>query len=354
MYGLRRLFNSEIFQGKYKKRNYFEGWYYKLIDPTMEHAIAIIPGISLGKNRKDCHAFFQVLYNGKQVSYYRFDLRAFRYHKKRFAIRIGQNYFSESRLYLRMCHPNAEHSKHIKQSKDMKQSSDWIQSNTMKQRNDQQPGDDNIELSCNLIFKDIIRLPKSLYLPGIMGPYTYIPFMECYHGIINIHHNITGNLKIGDKQIDFTGGYGYIEKDWGRSFPKTWVWLQSNHFGNRDASIMLSAARIPWLGSSFPGFISFLRIREKLYLFATYTGAKLIRLDYEQGILRALIMDRSYRLELSVTQTQGGELKAPSMGRMERTIIESISSVVQIRFCRRSGELLFEGTGTNAGLEIVD
>ena len=320
MYGLRRLFNSEIFQGKHKKRNYFEGWYYKLIDPTMEHAIAIIPGISMGKNRKDCHAFIQVLYNGRQVSYYRFDLRAFRYHKKRFAIRIGQNYFSESRLYLRMSHAEQSHA----------------------------------ELSCNLTFKDIIRLPKSLYLPGIMGPYTYIPFMECYHGIINIHHNITGKLKIGDKQIDFTGGYGYIEKDWGRSFPKAWVWLQSNHFGNRDASIMLSAARIPWLGSSFPGFISFLRIGEKLYLFATYTGAKLIRLDYEQGILRALIMDRSYRLELSVTQTQGGELKAPSMGRMERTIIESINSVVRIRFCRRSGELLFEGTGTNAGLEIVD
>ena len=317
MYRLRKLFHPEIFQGKYKKKHYFEGWYYKLIDQSMEHAIAIIPGISIGKNREDSHAFIQVLYNGREVAYYRFDRRAFRYHREKFAVRIGQNYFSQNRLNLELLH------------------------------------DEKLKLSGYLTFKEILRLPKSLYLPGIMGPFTYIPFMECYHGIINIHHQIVGSLKIGDKGINFTGGYGYIEKDWGKSFPKTWIWLQSNHFGNKDATIMLSAARIPWLGSSFPGFLSFLRIGEELYLFATYTGAKLSRLEYGDGILTAVMLDRSYRLELNVTQTHGGELMAPLCGRMERTIVESINSEVLIRLFRRSGELLFEGTGTNAGLEIV-
>lgn len=316
LYRLRKLFHPEIFQGKFKKKHYFEGWYFKLIDQSMEHALAIIPGISMGKNRADSHAFIQILYNGRLVHYYRFDHSAFRYHTGRFAIRIGENYFSESRLSLKL-------------------------------------EDHNLKLYGNLIFKNILRLPKSLYLPGIMGPFTYIPFMECYHGIVNIHHDILGAIKIGDKRINFTGGYGYIEKDWGRSFPKTWIWLQSNHFGSRDATIMFSAARIPWMGSAFPGFISFLRMGEKLYLFATYTGAKLIRLDYGHGILKAVLRDRSYRLELSVTQTHGGELKAPSSGRMERTIVESINSEVRVLLFKRSGELLFDGTGTNAGLEII-
>ncbi len=316
MYRLRKLFHPEIFQGKYKRKNYFEGWYYKLIDQSMKHAIAIIPGISIGKNREDSHAFIQVLYNGRQVHYYRFDRKEFHYHREKFAVRIGENYFSDNQLRLKL-------------------------------------NDGKLKLSGSLTFKDILHLPKTLYLPGIMGPFTYIPFMECYHGIINIHHNIVGSLMLGDKRIDFTGGYGYIEKDWGRSFPKTWIWLQSNHFGNQDATIMFSAARIPWLGSSFPGFISFLRMRDKLHLFATYTGAKLIRLDYGKRILTAVLQDRNYRLELVITQTHGGELKAPLSGRMERTIVESINSRVLIRFYKRSGELLFEGTGTNAGLEIV-
>lgn len=316
MYRLRKLFHPEIFQGKYKRKYYFEGWYYKLIDQSMEHAIAIIPGISIGKNREDSHAFIQVLYNGRLVHYYRFDRKEFHYHTKKFAVRIGENYFSDKQLRLKL-------------------------------------NDGKLKLIGSLTFKDILCLPKSLYLPGIMGPFTYIPFMECYHGIVNIHHNIIGSLKLGDKRIDFTDGYGYIEKDWGRSFPKTWIWLQSNHFNNKDATIMFSAARIPWFGSSFPGFISFLRLGDKLYLFATYTGAKLIRLDYGKGILTSVIQDRNYRLDLVVTQMHGGELKAPFSGRMERTIIESINSRVQIRFYKRSGELLFEGTGTHAGLEIV-
>ncbi len=316
MYGLRKLFHPEIFQGKDKKKHYFEGWYYKLIDQSMEHAIAIIPGISIGKGMEDSHAFIQVMYNGRQVSYFRFDRKAFRFHTGQFAIRIGQNYFSQNCLSLNL-------------------------------------KDDQLKLSGSLKFQDILCLPKSIYLPGIMGPFTYIPFMECYHGIINIQHHIIGSLKLGEKQIDFTGGKGYIEKDWGRSFPKSWIWLQSNHFGNQDATIMFSAARIPWLGSSFPGFISFLRLGDRLYLFATYTGAKLIRLEDKEGSLTAVIVDRSYRLVLSITQNLGGELKAPNSGLMERTIMESIYSEVHIRFTRRSGKLLFEGKGTNAGLEIV-
>ncbi|WP_243392439.1 MULTISPECIES: tocopherol cyclase family protein [unclassified Mesotoga] len=30
--------------------------------------------------------------------------------------------------------------------------------------------------------------------------------------------------------IDLTGGKGYIEKDWGRSLPDAWIWMQSNNF----------------------------------------------------------------------------------------------------------------------------
>ncbi len=49
MYLLNKLLNPEIFQGQYKKKNYFEGWYYKLIDSSQNNVWAIIPGISYGK-----------------------------------------------------------------------------------------------------------------------------------------------------------------------------------------------------------------------------------------------------------------------------------------------------------------
>lgn len=55
--------------------------------------------------------------------------------------------------------------------------------------------------------------------PGIMGWYAWVPTMECYHGVVSLDHAISGKLMIEDQAHDFNGGRGYIEKDWGKSFP---------------------------------------------------------------------------------------------------------------------------------------
>lgn len=316
IYCIRKVFYPEIFQGKYRKKHYFEGWYYKLIDKTMKHAVAVIPGISIGKNLQESHAFIQVLTNENQVECFRFPLSDFSFHEKKFGIRIGDNYFSKDRLCLKL---------------------------TGK----------NLSIRGCLEFYNISELPKSIAMPGIMGPYSYLPFMECYHGVINIHHQIIGKLTISGNSIDFTDGYGYIEKDWGKSFPKVWIWIQSNHFGSEDVSLMFSAARIPWLNSSFPGFLSFLRLKDQIYLFATYTGAKMRTLQCRNNRLRIVLEDKYHRLLIHATRTDGGALQAPKNGLMTRKINESINSVTRVRLTDKEGNLIYEGRGTNTGIEIV-
>lgn len=92
----------------------------------------------------------------------------------------------------------------------------------------------------SLKFINIEAFPKTLFRPGIMGPFSFVPSMECYHGVVNIHHEIQGAFMINNELVDFSGGYGYIEKDWGKSFPNWYVWMQSNHFKKKDASLMFS------------------------------------------------------------------------------------------------------------------
>jgi len=58
-----KIWKPDIFQGSLKKKNYFEGWYFKLVDAASENIYAIIPGVSIRKEDKS-HAFIQVL-NGK-------------------------------------------------------------------------------------------------------------------------------------------------------------------------------------------------------------------------------------------------------------------------------------------------
>jgi len=315
MYTLRRLFSPEIFQGAHKRRNYFEGWYYKLIDKQAIRSLAIIPGMAADTKR---HAFIQVLDGVKnKTAYVRYDISEFRYSKKTFDIRIGNNSFDRNNIVLDI-------------------------------------DSDDIRIKGKLEFENVVPYPGTFTRPGIMGPYSFVPFMECYHGIVNIHHDIRGYLETDGECIDFTGGYGYIEKDWGRSFPEAWIWLQSNHFEKGDVSVMFSVARIPWFGRHFQGFISFLRIGDKIFHFGTYTGAVISKLEYSKGMLWAVLKDSHHTLEIKADNSEAGILKAPKNGMMKREISESISAKVMVRLIDTKGREIYTGTGKNTGFEAVD
>jgi tocopherol cyclase len=312
-----KTLNPEIFQGRYKSRNYFEGWYFKLIDEAEQKVYAIIPGIALGSAEEEKHAFIQVIDAMNYKTYYfTYDFSEFKYSDREFNISIGDNTFCRNKINLKLL--NSE-----------------------------------MQIKGTMEFTDIVPFPKTVFNPGIMGPFAFIPFMECYHGIVNIQHRIMGNLSIDHQEVNFTNGSGYIEKDWGTSFPEAWVWLQSNHFEEKNVSIMFSIAKIPWFHKYFIGFVSFLRINEKLYRFATYTRAKVKQLEYKKEHIEIILADKKYTLTMSGDFSHRGILKAPKNGLMQREIKESISSEVEVNLQDNKGKVIFFGLGKNVGMEIV-
>ena len=275
----------------------------------------MIPGISYSK---DSHSFIQVIHaNSGQSHYIRFPLDAFSYEAREFRIQIGPNHFSDHHLALDL---DAE----------------------------------NLVMKGEIIFKEIQVFPVSLFSPGIMGWYAFVPFMECYHGVVSMQHSLTGNLKVNGSSINFTGGRGYIEKDWGRSMPSDWIWIQSNHFDQHSkVSFMLSVARIPWLNGYFPGFLSFLQLEGKLYRFATYNRSSVRSLHESEDRVEIVLGNKKHTLEVTALKQEGGLLKAPENGSMERHIKESILSTLDLVLKNHRGDILFSGTGRYAGLEIV-
>lgn len=316
MYSIKKLFNPEIFQGKRKKKNYFEGWYYKIVDKNETNSFAFIPGVAFDKSGNS-HSFVQIIDSLEyHTEYFKFPLSDFSYSEKELDVTIANNNFKNNKIEI-----------------DLKS--------------------DTFSVQGNLEFYNIEPFPKTLTRPGIMGPFSFVPFMECYHGVVNIHHEIKGSLMINNKKVDFTDGYGYIEKDWGKSFPEWWVWLQSNHFVGKDVSVMFSIAEIPWLNSYFTGFLSFLKVKDKMYLFATYTGAKVKSLEYADGQINIIVEDKKHILSISGIYDESGVLKAPKNGLMDRKISESISSTIKVTLKEKSGKVVFEDYGKNAGLEVV-
>ena len=39
-----------------------------------------------------------------------------------------------------------------------------------------------------------------------MGPFAFFPFMECYHGIVSMDHQVFGKLEINGEIVNFDGG----------------------------------------------------------------------------------------------------------------------------------------------------
>jgi hypothetical protein len=163
-------------------------------------------------------------------------------------------------------------------------------------------------------------------------------------------------LALNGKPIHFGDGRGYIEKDWGRSFPDAWIWMQTNHFDQSRASLTASIATIPWLGISFRGFIVGLWHEGTLYRFATYTGARIEKLIIGEDEIHAVISDSRHQLKIKARRAAGAVLRGPTGVDMAGRVPESLRATVIVRLSALEKDgvhLIFAGSGRSAGLEVV-
>lgn len=317
-YPLRRIWTPAVYQGGLRRTDYFEGWYLKCIDIACTAPIAFIPGVSHDAAGGTSHSFVQVVRPGGETTYLEYPVEAFTFNPKRFEIAVGPNRFSSAGMVL-----------------DIDR--------------------DGVSVRGELSFGPLRPWPVRLRQPGIMGWYRFVPRMECYHAIVSLDHELSGTLAIDGQPVDFAGGRGYAEKDWGRSFPSSWVWAQSNHFDDVGTSVQLSVARIPWMGGAFVGFIAGVLIGEELYRFATYTGARLTAFSSWPGGAKMTLQDHKYRLEAEVDEANSAPLRAPVHGRMIARADESLDAQLRAKLTRlHDGAVLLDDIGLHAGVEAMD
>ena len=303
-----------------RRRPYFEGWYYKLVNQDESQRFAIIPGVFFGETPEQDHAFVQLL-DGQsaRVTFEHYPIDQFWASDRVFDIRIGPNRFSADQLVVDI--PGGERS-----------------------------------LQGELNFEHLTSWPVSLLSPGIMGWYAWVPFMQCNHGIVSLDHSIQGSLEIDAVPIDFSGGRGYTEKDWGDSFPDAWIWTQTNHFDQPGSCLTASIAIIPWVGSAFPGFIIGLWHAGVLHRFTTYSGGKVEALSPGETHVDWVVRNRSHRLALRIQRAHSFGVFAPTRSDMSGRVAESMDACVSVQLSALDGkkeQRLFEGSGRNAGLEVV-
>jgi tocopherol cyclase len=311
-----RLFNPELFQGSLRKKHYFEGWYFKHVTLDMSNTFSFIPGVSLTEN--DSHAFIQIMNGNTGITdYIRYPIDEFRWNKRSLILNVGSSTFTDKGVILNIVN-------------------------------------ENLNLSGQIDFKNIIKYPKSILSPGIMGWYSFVPFMECNHGIVSVNHDLHGKISVNGNVIDFNNGKGYIEKDWGISFPEAWIWVQSNNFVDHNTSFSFSIAKIPWMGRFFIGFIAYLYLNNRFYLFSTYNRSVVSEINHDNDTIEINVRNHKYILRIRIIKNSFGDLRAPVSGEMSRKIKESIDSEVHLQLFDKYNKLEYEDTGKRVGLEIIE
>lgn len=283
-----------LFQGNKRKDRYFEGWYFKQVCEPLQQTISFIPGISMKKG--DEHAFIQVIIAPAiQTHYFRFDISEFSSDETPFHVRIAKNSFSKTGISIDL-------------------------------RNEK------IVIKGKLNYGPFEEIESSLYSPTIMGPFAYIPNMECNHGVISMDHSVNGSLTVNDIDWTFQNDRGYLEKDWGTSFPKRYLWVQANHFDDPSVRFMASVAKIPFLGLSFNGVIANLIIDGKEHRFATYNGYKDKNIRKFDGGYSFELKKGKDLCEVIVNFEDAGELKAPQLGAMSGVIKEGLGARITVKY----------------------
>ena len=313
---LKSLRNPDLYHGR-RARQYFEGWYFKLADAKMENVLAFIPGVFFSPDADYSHAFIQVVDGTNRTFHYeRFPAEQFGADKDEFALAVGENRFGRRGISFNLNRPSAA-------------------------------------VSGELTFSGHLDWPDSFLNPGSMGFYNYIPRMQCYSQVCAMDFDLAGTLDINGREIDFSGGKGYIEKNWGAAFPFSWTWVQCNHFQKERASLSCSLAHIPFLWGSFRGFLVGLYVGGTFYEFTTMNRSR-VSLEQKGSDVKMLLTNRRYSLSIE-TETRGKDfilLHGPRGKQMIPLVHENLQGLVYLELKENStGNIIFEDSSRCAGVE---
>lgn len=297
-------YNKELALHVYPNKQLgFEGWYFRISNE--EISLAFIIGVSRAEGKENY--FIQSLDTVSHTSNnYYFTKEECIFEDNPFRIQIGNNIFSEDGMHVAL---------------------------------------DSIIV--DVIFATFTQINRTRYAPTIMGPFSYLKSMECVHAVISIKHHVFGKVQIQDHTFDFDG-VGYVEKDYGTSFPIRYIWLQSNYCKEKDASFFFSLATIPMKAFHFMGCISVLEVEGKQLRFASYYGARIVSVTKRSDAIYIVLRQFPYRLYVVCKSGPICHLLSPSKGKMVGHVGESLEAKITVyvyKYHKRITKLHFYQSG---------
>lgn len=307
-------FDASGFQGVHRTRAYFEGWYIRLSSDKHDWNCSLIPGIAIDPGGEP-HAFLQFIESSGTSHYMAYPRESFSLDSNKLRIEFEGNVISEDEIKI-----------------------------DLSKR--------GLNLQIDIKGCDMPKFSERFHSLNVMGILSKFPQLPCYHHLIHMDLPVSGYIQWSGKKYSFNGGSAYMEKDWGRSFPSTWHWIQSSSFEANTGVLSAVASYVPCGKIKVPAGMAALQIDGEQYFWSSAWGHTWHYSESNSSPYYRFSNGKN-TLEIIVRPGVTAPLIAPIKGAMERTVYESINSGIRLQVTDQRGKLLHESSSKSAGYERV-
>lgn len=298
---------------KQKRRNknkphQFDGKYYKIKVDELDKHLIIIQGV----NYKDRECFVQYAFEGDFKSkYHSFSIS--KLETKDDVVYLENNIFAKNLMHIEL---------------------------------------PELHLTANFQNLDLTKDSEKV---STMGVLKNIPFVQCKHEIISLSRKCDLSINnFNDINLNSKGEI-YIERNWGKSFPKEYLWIHCyDQIDGESFEFQFAVAKPKFLGLRPKVHLGILNFKNKTYNFGLQRKTKVRLIDYNSlnNTLSFVIDGKDFQIVCSLNQGFFTEFLSPGKNGMSGKILESLNSNLTLNFA--NGINKFQLTSKNVSSELVN
>jgi len=185
------------------------------------------------------------------------------------------------------------------------------------------------------------------------GWLSYLPIFEPGWQILMAHGLATGYIDWNGKLYEFENAPAYGEKNWGRSFPQKWFWLNCNGFNNEpDLTLTAGGGRrgvLWWMESVAMIGIHY---QGEFYEFVPWNAQVSWQIQ-PWGSWEMQAMNQNYEVEIKgTTDLPGTPLRAPTEQGLIFCCRDTMKGELTLKLRSRQGKTILTASSDLCGLEV--
>ena len=286
-----RIFKPTTLRGNLERNKFFEGWFQKIYSKEQKASIVIIYGYAT-QNTQDKFGFIQILFPNQVNEIIYFNRNAFSCDPHQHIVRMGENVLTTEII--------------------------------------------NIKTNDFTIHLKLKNNQVSKTFKNSMGYSYFLPNLPCYHAVLNTGHRVSGEIKQKNERFIIENEPGYLEKNWGTSFPETYYWLHAVDPNDPAVSLLFSRAEIEWIGRKFIRHVGHVRYDQKQVDFRSLKNFTVSILNSSEDKHEVQMTSNTLQLNISISHKSKVQFKGPFDGGLSRDIIHFPDSIIQIRLVENS------------------